>query len=87
MVPQKVFDAPQRIAPINIFKLIFISMKLSEMHCVGRVNCISVSNEFGAKTFRSLVKRRGRTEDPLSTFTCLKSAIEKLGKSVKYIQS
>ena len=61
-------------------------IQLSEMHGAGRLNCINLSNNFGDKSFLKLVKRRVKTEDFRFTFTCSKSAIETLEKSLRYVQ-
>ena len=50
-------------------KLVILSLSKSYKWGSIKIYCISLSNEFGAKLFQSLVERRVKTENYLSIFT------------------
>ena len=52
----------------NLSKSVISSLFKSYIWGSIEINCISLSNEFGTNVFRSLVERKVKTENHLSTF-------------------
>ena len=53
---------------MNLSKSVFSLLSQSYISGSTEINCISLSKEFGTNVFLSLVKKRAKTENPLSIF-------------------
>ena len=52
----------------NLPKSVILSLSKSYIWGSSEINCINLFNEFGANVFHSLVERKVKTENRLSTF-------------------